>query len=124
MEEVQHAKELGIRAAWLQTHNAYTQASSEGGIPAFLFFTGALVACFRTNLRIQKRAADIPELKPAANMAFGLFVLCAGFAVNIFFSPIAYRYYLPTLAGITIVLSQHVNRELSNRGLRPLQDRR
>jgi hypothetical protein len=106
------AKQEGRRGAWLGTHNSYTQASSEGGIPAFLFFTAALVSSIGINARIYKRTWRHRELKPIANTALCLMLALSGFAVDILFSHLAFRYYLPMLAGITMAFSAVAEREI------------
>ena len=40
----EYSKSIGLpKGPWLGTHNSYTQVSSELGIPAFLFFTAAVI---------------------------------------------------------------------------------
>jgi O-antigen ligase len=106
------AKEQGKRGFWLGTHNSYTQASSEGGIPAFLFFTATVVSAIRANLRIHGLTRKHREFRSIANTALCLTLTLFGFAVNILFSHLAYRYYLPMLAGLTVAFSTLAEREI------------
>ena len=96
-------KSRGLRPTWQQTHNAYTQVSSECGVPAFFFFVGLLVWIFRTVSRVGKaaRAAGNQDVR---NLAFCLKLMLAAVAVNSLFDSIAYQYYLPILAGLTLSL--------------------
>jgi O-antigen ligase len=65
MAEYKLAQERGERGAWHDSHNMYTQVSSENGLPGFLLFLGALISGFRTLSRTRKLAAAYgsPETK-------------------------------------------------------------
>src|SRR5260221_7103736 len=60
------AKTEGKRGTWLVTHNAFTQVSSEVGVPALLFFLAAIVMSFRTFGRVQQAARAHPQLRSMA----------------------------------------------------------
>jgi O-antigen ligase len=115
--EADAAKALGRRPAWMETHNSYTQASSEGGIPAFLFFTAALVSAIRINAKIHRLARNNPQLRSVANIALCLMLALTGFGVNILFSHLIFRYYLPMLVGATIAFSHVAEREIQAAGV-------
>jgi O-antigen ligase len=110
--ESDFAKQQGFRAAWLGTHNAYTQASSEGGIPALFLFAAALVSAIRINVGIHRRTRNHPQMRSTANTALCLMLTLFGFSVNILFSHLAYRYYLPLLVGLTVAFSGIAEREI------------
>jgi putative inorganic carbon (HCO3(-)) transporter len=110
--EAADANAKNERGSWLGTHNSYTQASSEGGIPAFLFFAAAVVSAIRINGGIYRRTRQRPEFKRIANIALCLMLTLIGFAVNILFSHLAFRYYLPMLAGLTVAFSAITEREI------------
>lgn len=112
--EATAARDAGERADWLGTHNSYTQASSEGGMLAFIFFTGSLVSAIRMANSLHTRTKNLPQLKDLSTAAFCLLLSMAGFAVCIFFAHLAFRYYVPLLLGLTIALKQVVDRELAN----------
>jgi hypothetical protein len=61
-----------------------------------------------------RRVRKHPELRYLSNTAFVLLITLAGFCVNIFFSAMAYNYYLPTLVALSIVFctvaKQHIQR--------------
>jgi O-antigen ligase len=98
------ASKQGVRAAWLGTHNSYTQVSSECGIPAFICYCAVLVLTFGTNWRLYKRSRDNPTLKDVANLSFCLLAGVLVYAVSTFFFHIAYSGGLPTLSGFTVAL--------------------
>lgn len=91
------AGENGQRGMWHVTHNAYTQVSSECGIPAFLLFVGALGATL-VNLVKAYRARD-PELSPAAGT---LIVMLVSYGVCIFFLSLAYTVHLLIISAVAV----------------------
>ncbi|MCL4402430.1 MAG: O-antigen ligase family protein [Acidobacteria bacterium] len=97
-------KSLGL--GWMQPHNTYTQISSEAGLPALLFYLLAMAFCLRTNFAIYRRLRGQQEFADIANCAYVLFASLVVFTVNGFFMGIAYSYYFPTLAGLTVALHQ------------------
>jgi len=115
IKEADLAHGEGRRGSWIGTHNSYTQASSEGGIPAFLFFAATLFSAMRINAGIHKRTRNRPELRNISRTALCLLVTIAGFSVNILFSHLAFRFYVPMLVGMTIAFSVVVEQEMTRR---------
>lgn len=107
------AQGKGQRGAWLQTHNSYTQVSSECGIPAFLFFVGAVVVSLRTASRYHRKLVKLGDNRPEALGFLVIFLSLASFAINICFSSLAYTFYIPTLVGALGALTLIVDRELA-----------
>ncbi|MEO8099692.1 MAG: O-antigen ligase family protein [Acidobacteriota bacterium] len=102
--EAGEATEKGRRAAWVGTHNSYTEVSAEAGIPALIFFAASLLLALRSTLRTYRAASKRADLREMTSFALFLTVALAGLGVNLFFSQIAYRYYVPTILGLTICL--------------------
>jgi O-antigen ligase len=118
-------------AHWRETHNVYTQVSSEEGIPAAFFYIAALVYCFKELGAIRKmyRRAQASLLNPSlpapaaqnleekyedtSTMAFCLTLSLVSFAVFGFFSSMAYLFFFPTLAGLIAVFGRAARAELS-----------
>jgi O-antigen ligase len=102
----------GKAGNWHETHNAFTQVSSECGTPALVFFVlgigSALVSVNRTYR--QARRQGNTEI---ANMCFCYLLAMVGFLVSITFLANAYRLYLPAMIGLAIVLSGSAAREMS-----------
>jgi O-antigen ligase len=94
------------------THNSYTQVSSEAGLPAFLFYLGALVSCVRMNAKIYRHTRLFAERAHIAAMAWSLNLALLAYSVSTLFSSVAYHMYLPILAGLTVGLSRCVERHL------------
>ncbi len=102
--EAMLAKSEGVRAHWQVTHNAYTQVSSECGIPAFLCFTAVIFGSLRLSLRLYDQSKRIPNSHQTAQMALNLALATACLAVGMFFDSLAYTYYVPVVAGLSVAL--------------------
>lgn len=103
-------KMKGIVVPSLQTHNTYTQVSSEAGVPAFLFYTLTLFLAIRTQYRIYRDCRGRPELSDAGVLAYCLLLATLAYAVGSCFHSVAYTRHLATLGGITISLALAVER--------------
>ncbi len=117
--DADEAKRADRRAKWLGTHNSYTEVSSEAGIPALIFFAGALIAAILACAQIYKKASKRADLKELSSCALFLLIALAGLCVNIFFSSIAYRYFVPVLLGLTISFSLAAKERLEALALTP-----
>ncbi|HEX4278161.1 MAG TPA: O-antigen ligase family protein [Bryobacteraceae bacterium] len=97
---------------WHQTHNAFTQVSSECGIPALLGFILGLAAALRSLSRTyrESRRGGFTEI---SNAAFCYLLAMVGYLVSIFFLANAYRFYLPAMIGLAIAMSSAAAREMS-----------
>jgi O-antigen ligase len=93
-----------MRAAWRDTHNAFTQVSSEAGLPAFVFYFGAMFFCFRMAMELVRFARKNRGFELLGNMGYCQLLSLVGFAATSFFSSVAYHFYFPALAGITVGL--------------------
>jgi O-antigen ligase len=138
-------------AHWRETHNLYTQVSSEAGIPAVLLYIAAMVYCFKEIGFVRKLGGRIRE-QDRATRGVGSFydtdaharlsrhcddvmttAFCVGlslisFFVFAWFSSTAYHFFFPTLAGLTAALGKAARAELnlavvesSNRVKTPVQ---
>jgi len=103
---------LGKNGQWQETHNAYTEVSSEVGIPAVICYLGAIVCTFLSLNRIMTfgRKNKIPVLTATAFCSLLSFtMLCAAMA----FLTLGYRFYLPALCGLSIALERVMRMEFS-----------
>jgi O-antigen ligase len=100
----QETERTGQHVAWLGTHNAYTQVSSECGVPALIFYVAVIGLCLRTNFRRHRQTRDIPALRDAAGLSLCLLAGTLVYAVSALFFHIAYSAHLPLLAGATAAL--------------------
>jgi O-antigen ligase len=112
------SQERGERGAWHETHNMCTQVSSECGIPALVFFAGALVSTYRLLSRIHQRTKGTTQHNAIAVPAFCVMLSLVGFCAAAFFLNQAYRFYLPALSGLAIAMAAAAEREITP-GLAP-----
>ncbi len=91
------------RGSWLQTHNTYTQVSSETGIPGLIFYCAALFGVFRA-LRF-KAVGGSDEIRELRVLGQFLRLSLLAFAVSAMFSVSAYDSHLPVLAGLAVAFS-------------------
>jgi O-antigen ligase len=104
----------GIKGAWHDTHNSYTQISSEVGIAAAVLYLTAIISTYLLLRRIYKLALQLPPglLKDRAMLASGtLMVSLVGFGSAAFFLSLAYRFYFPVLTAIAVVLYRSLEHE-------------
>ncbi len=108
------AKENSRFAAWVGTHNTYTQLSSELGIPGLIFYLGILVASMMTLQRTYRRAARIPGNRghEIAYMSMALHTSFVAFCVVCFFSHMAYEMAMPLMAAIAVAVGKTGSDEL------------
>jgi O-antigen ligase len=110
--EGKESQAKGEHGSWHETHCAWTQISSECGIPALIFVLmaigSALMLVFRAWRQARKRA--FPEI---ANACFCYLVAMVGFLVTITFIADAYRIYLPAMIGLAIAINFVATKEMS-----------
>ncbi|MCU1295115.1 MAG: O-antigen polymerase [Bryobacterales bacterium] len=97
------AKGNGERGMWHVTHNAYTQVSSECGIPAVFCYLSALVVTMLSLRKIGKsRDSDM------ALLARFMSVMIVGFCVCIIFLSLAYNVHILVLSALTVSLKLRI----------------
>jgi O-antigen ligase len=111
MFQVANAKEMDEQGlpswdAWHETHNAFTQISSENGLPALLLYVAALYLCFRIVRIARKRARQNPADAGLAPPAYALRMGLIAFTGTALFTSIAYSYYFPLLAGLCVAFER------------------
>lgn len=103
------------RGTWQVSHNAYTQISSEMGVPGFLFMMGGILGTFVILIRLSARlrkARDCLEVRRARSLLTVTLISQVSFCTSIFFLSLGYRFYLPFLTGFAIALSAAIEAEL------------
>lgn len=108
----------GHRGMWHQTHNSFTQVSSECGIPALIFFLCAIGSAFALAMKTFKKARANPVNADIAAATFCLMLGIVGFLSAAFFLNLAYRFYEPAFCGLCIVLYSAAQREMAARQIR------
>lgn len=100
------------RSLWFPAHNSFTTVSAESGMPALLFFLGALYLTLRDVRRAAKlsKQGRMPEIATAL-ICFEISLL--SFSVAIFFVNFTYYFHLPMVVGFGSLLAQAATREVS-----------
>lgn len=103
VEDSRDSEKNGERPAWRQTHNSYTQVSSEAGIPGFIFYVCSILSCLGLNHRVYRHTAGKRGLQDYAGSSLCMLLCTVGYAVGTIFDHLAYTGYLPIIAGVTAV---------------------
>jgi O-antigen ligase len=109
------ARSMGMaNGLWHETHNMYTQVSSETGIPGLILYVLALFRALRDCGRIRKLRHDATERPPTeeqAQMAFWLNIAMWGFLTSGLFLSMAFTPELQGMVGLLAAFSQAVREE-------------
>jgi hypothetical protein len=114
--EADDAKARGVRGIWHETHNTYTQISSETGIPGGVLFIAALVMAYRTLTRIRKTnfPATMEHAEKVRVMASYLQLSFIATLVGALFLSVGYGGLLYVYIGLAASLQAIVERELAS----------
>ena len=96
------SSERGERALWLETHNAYTQVSSETGIPGAILYLGLVITCFRAVIQLERATRKDRRFVETSQMARAMLFSLVGFAITSFFSSVAYKFMFPMVFGLAL----------------------
>jgi len=108
----------GKHGQWQETHNAYTQISSELGIPAaFCYIAGILSGLFMLNRTMAKARRD--KVPIIVTSAFCCMLSIVMIATAMAFLSLGYRFYMPALTGMAIALDRILRLEFMNPGFTP-----
>lgn len=97
-----------LSGVWRQTHNTYTQFSSEAGLPALFIFLWLLQRACTNNREVRRicpRSGPLYLIAGASQAS-----LCA-FAVGAFFASVAYHFFPYLLIAYSVALRQITNRK-------------
>jgi O-antigen ligase len=103
--------------SWHDTHNTYTQVSSECGIPAMLLYIAGILSSFRLLGSAYRQARARPDCQDIRSAALCIMLGMAGYCAAITFLNFAYFFYLPAMAGFAIAFSRAAQREFRARGV-------
>jgi hypothetical protein len=99
------SKSEGKHGQWQETHNSYTQISSETGIPTIFCYIGAILcALFSLNRTMLKARRD--KVKIIATSAFCTMLSITMVGTTMAFLSLGYKFYMPALAGLAITLER------------------
>jgi hypothetical protein len=100
------AKANGRHGMWHQSHNGYTQVSSECGIPAVLFYISAMILTFLSLWKSSK--SKNTELAP---LAYVVMLMMVSFSICLIFLSQAYTFSLPVLTGVAVAIQRLVKQQ-------------
>ncbi|HEU4795032.1 MAG TPA: O-antigen ligase family protein, partial [Pyrinomonadaceae bacterium] len=88
----------------LVTHNAYTQVSSEMGIPALVIYLMFMIYPLRKLRRIEAETFDDPERRRFHYWSIGVQASIIAYMVASFFASVAYYWYIYYLIGYAVAV--------------------
>ncbi|HEX5423165.1 MAG TPA: O-antigen ligase family protein [Candidatus Acidoferrales bacterium] len=94
---------------WLQTHNSYTEASSECGLPALIFLVGGIVCSFGIFRGAGREWRSDPQAREITQAAFCMKLMIVGFGTAIMFLNFAYLFHLPMIGGTSIAMTHSLH---------------
>jgi O-antigen ligase len=111
MFQIANAKDMEARGlpswnAWHETHNAFTQISSEEGLPGLFLYGAALYLCFRITRVARKHSRQNPTYSSLEAPAFALRLSLIVFTCTALFVNSAYSCYFPLLAGLCVAFER------------------
>jgi O-antigen ligase len=106
--DAQYATEDNYTAYWRQTHNSFTQISSEEGLPALVFYCAAIFFCFRATRAAGKLARGDESRRWIGDLGFTLGLSLLAFVITGIFASNAYDFYFPFVAGLCAALERAV----------------
>jgi O-antigen ligase len=110
-----HNQVIGTHGMWHETHNSFTQVSSECGIPALLFFVAGILSTFLLNNSVYREARRRPDCEDIRAAFFYTMLGMVVFCVAIAFLNFGYFFYLPALAGLSIAMAAAAREEMQSR---------
>jgi O-antigen ligase len=109
------SQQAGLHGVWQSTHSIFTQIASECGLPAFIFFIGAIGGTLATLFRVQTLAARY-QFHEISRAAFCILLGMVMFLAAAAFLNLAYMFYLPALGGLAIAMYSATQDEIANLG--------
>ena len=100
-----------VHGIWHETHNMYTQVSTDAGIPALAAFCAAFVWCLRTLNKIRKRCNPDGSIPSTARAAMWLSVAFWGYLATGLFLSVAGTPELYAFLGLSVAFCQAVAAE-------------
>ncbi len=88
----------------LVTHNAYTEVSSEMGIPALVIYIMLMVYPLRRLREIEKETVDLAEKRKLHYWSIGIQASIIAYMVSSFFGAVAYQWYIYYIVGYAVAL--------------------
>jgi putative inorganic carbon (HCO3(-)) transporter len=100
----------GRHGMWHATHNTYTQISSECGIPALVFFLGAIISTFGILKKIRKKA-KMAHKHEIVTATFCITLGLIGYSAASIFLSNGYRFPFLAISGLVIAIWRIVSKD-------------
>lgn len=115
------AMKVARRGSWHDTHNMFSQVSSENGIPGLIFFLSLLIGAYRVFSRLYRAGARRDaRTAEVSRLAYWLRLAMVGFIATGTFLSVGYSELFCFLVGIALALRRSAEEEAAL-GERPVQ---
>jgi O-antigen ligase len=114
-----HNQVIGTHGTYRDTHNTFTEISSECGIPGFLIFVAGIVSTLLLLNVVYRQAHQRPDCNDIALALLCIMVGMIGFCVAITFLTFGYSFYLPAMGGLAIAVATGAKVEMQDRASLP-----
>lgn len=105
------SRERGIYGVWNETHNVFTQVSSECGIPALIFFVAGIGSTLLSFNKAHRKARENPAWKEVSAAFFCVMIAMIAYVTSITFLNMAYRFCLPAMASLCVAMTRAAHLE-------------
>jgi O-antigen ligase len=116
-----HNAIIGDHGMWHDTHNSYTQISSECGLPALAFYLAATLSTFFMANRAYRQAGKRTDCQDIRTATFCIMLAMATYCTGILFVNFGYFYYLPLMSSLVIAVSSAADAEFARRSADPME---
>jgi O-antigen ligase len=113
--EGEHNVVVGDHGMWHDTHNSYTQISSECGIPALAIYIAAIMSTFLMVNRAYRRACLRRDCEDIRVATFCIMLSITAYCAGILFVNFGYFFYLPLMSSLVIAVSTAADAEFAGR---------
>ncbi len=106
----------------LETHNAYTQISSELGLLAIVAYIILLISPLRKLGAIERRMFAREDFSWIYYLSIGVQASLVGYMISSFFGPVAYNWFVYYLIAFAVCLRRLYQIEQSEKGISPPEE--
>jgi len=106
---------IGEHGYWHDTHNTYTQISSECGMPALAFYVAGILSTFLLVNRVYRQARKRPECDDIRIATFCIMLAMTTYCTGIIFVNFAYFFYPLVMSSLGIAVSSAAGVEFGRR---------
>jgi O-antigen ligase len=119
--EGNHSQIFGNHGYWHETHNTYTQISSECGVPGLVLYVAAMVSAFFLVNRVYRKARERPECKDIRTTTFCIMLAMTTYCTATAFLTFGYFFYPLAISSLAIAVSRAAQDEFASRSSSSLE---